>query len=248
MNRNIVILALLGIGHLSQAESQPSAEELLQATDRSRGAAISLEGLTWTADILTVENGEKSQMKYLIKARENNAIAEAISPPRQKGEIILFNDRTLWFFKPGVKKPVNISPRQKLVGQAANGDIASTHYARDYDGVVVGAEKVGETLTWKLELKAKAKNVTYDKIHYWIDQKEKLGVRAEFVTVSGEVFKVAQFKYKNTMNVRGKSYPFVSEMTITDAHRKDNFTTINYQSPHEAAYSPSIFNVNNLIK
>ena len=86
--------------------------------------------------VSSTENGESSNVTYEVKVLGTDALAEVKSPPRQKGELVLFNDRTLWFFKPGLRKPVNISPRQKLIGQAANGDIASTQYARDYEALL----------------------------------------------------------------------------------------------------------------
>ena len=43
--------------------------------------------------------------------------AEVTSPARQKGEIIMFNDRILWFYKPGLRKPVSISPAKNSWGK-----------------------------------------------------------------------------------------------------------------------------------
>ena len=57
---------------------------------------------------------------------------------------MLFNDRTIWFIKPGLRKPVSISARQRLVGDAANGDIATTNYARDYDGATLATTRSAE--------------------------------------------------------------------------------------------------------
>jgi outer membrane lipoprotein-sorting protein len=221
-----------------------NAVELLKISDRSRGAAAALEGVSWNSNIVSTENGEESAAGYAVKIRGNDAIAETISPPRQKGEIALFNDRTLWFFKPGLKKPISISPRQKLMGQAANGDIASTQYARDYEPM---AQK-DDGSNWMLDLKAKAKNVTYDRIKYWISKKDKLAVKAEFLTVSGELFKVAEFKYGNSVVLKGVKYPFVSEMRIHDANNPKNITTISYKNPREESHATSLFNVNNLVK
>ena len=110
-----------------------------------------------------------------MKARGDDALVEALAPARYKGEIMLFNDRTIWFVKPGLRKPVSISARQRLTGLAANGDIASTNYARDYEGTIVGEEAVDGDPAWKLELKARAKNVTYDRIRSWISKKRRLG-------------------------------------------------------------------------
>jgi outer membrane lipoprotein-sorting protein len=171
-----------------------------------------------------------------------------IEPARQKDEIILFNDRNLWFYKPGLRKPVSISARQKLVGQAANGDIASTNYARDYEATSIAEDQLNGEDFWKLELKAVATDVTYDRIRYWISKDKMLASKAEFLTVSGQVFKVAGFLYKNSVTLNGKSFPFVSKMRIQDAHNKLNVTTIDYQEPREETHPPAIFNVNNLIK
>lgn len=230
------------------AAADPSPDELLQSSDRARGAAKSLKGLTWNSDVESKESGENSKVSYLVKVLGNDALAQVTAPARQKGELVLFNDRTLWFFKPGLKKPVNVSPRQKLMGQAANGDIASTQYARDYEATSAGDDTVGGEKAWKLELKAKAKNVTYDRIRYWISKKEKVALKAEFLTLAGEPFKMAEFKYGNTMTVKGEKFPFVSEMKITDARNKDNVTTIQYKNPKEEAHAEGLFNVNSLMK
>lgn len=226
--------------------ADPTAEELLKDADRARGAAE--EGITWDIAVKTVEDGKEADVSYGVKVRGVDALAEATAPAKNKGEMMLFNDRNLWFFKPGLKKPVAISARQKLMGQAANGDIASTNYRRDYDGKVVGSEKVGADDTWKLELKAKAKNVTYDGIRYWISKDKKLGVKAEFLTVSGEVFKRATFEYGNKMSAGGGEFPFVSKMTITDALNAALTTTIVYTSPKMEKHAESLFNVNNLVR
>jgi len=226
--------------------ASPTALELLQAADRARGAAK--DGITWEIEVETFEDGGGSKVSYTVKVKGDDALAEATAPARNKGEMMLFNDRNLWFFKPGIKKPVSISARQKLMGQAANGDIASTQYARDYDATIAGEEKIEGKDTYKLELKAKAKNVTYDRIRYWISKDGKLGVKAEFLTVSGEVFKWATFEYDNKMTLGGKTYPFVSTMTIYDAIVKTNKTVIRYQVPRTEAHSDSNFNVNNLVR
>lgn len=230
------------------APPPPGAAELLNASDRARGASHALKGLTWTTKVKSVENGTPLEVTYEVKVFGNDALAEVRDPPRQKGEVVLFNDRTLWFYKPGLRKPVNISPRQKLIGQAANGDIASTQYARDYTATSVEADTADGQKTWKLMLKAKAKNVTYDQIRYWISQKDKTAVRAEFLTLSGETFKIADFLYGNTLTVKGSKVPFVSEMKITDSNNKKNVTTLTYKNPREEAHSQGLFNVNSLMK
>lgn len=232
-----------------QSFAAPTPAELLASSDRARGAAKNLKGLSWQSEVVSEENGkEESRVSYSVKVLGNDALAQVTQPARQKGELVLFNDRTLWYFKPGLKKPVNISPRQKLVGQAANGDIASTQYARDYEALEAGEEILNGQKAWKLELKAKARNVTYDKIRYWISKTDQVALKAEFLTIAGAPFKIAEFKYGNSITIAGTKYPFVSEMKIHDANNASNMTSILYKTPKEEAHSAALFNVNSLMK
>jgi outer membrane lipoprotein-sorting protein len=248
MKTRALVAGLLVFGAVQAYAADPSALDLLKDSDRARGSAAASDGISWEVVVNSDDGATKNTITYLVKVKGNDALAEAVAPARNKGETMLFNDRNIWFFKPGLKKPVAISPRQKLMGQASNGDIASTNYARDYDGQITGTDKVGGQEAWKLELKAKAKNVTYDRIRYWISKKDRLGVKAEFLTVSGEVFKRALFDYGNKIELDGKSFPFVSKVAITDALNEKSRTDLNYKSPGVAKHPDSIFNVNNLVR
>jgi hypothetical protein len=244
-----MFLRMILIGLLttsSFAADLPSAQPLLRDADRARGTAS--QGLTWAVDIKTVESDSENNLVYGIQIRGDDSLAEVTNPPKDKGALTLFNDRVLWFFKPGIRKPVSISPRQKLIGLAANGDIASTNYSRDYDGPVVGEDNIGGTPAWRLELKARANNVTYDRIRYWITKSSHLGVKAEFLTVGGTVFKTAQFEYRNRLSYGGKTYPFVSQMKILDPQNPKDYTVLTYRTPHVKNLPASLFNINNLVR
>lgn len=230
---------------LDFAQAQmPDIQELLRTSDRSRGGLQ--EGITWNIELKSSEDGNETLRTFLVKAKGDNAYVESLSPVRNKGELFLFNDRTMWFFKPSLKKPVSISSREKLTGQAANGDIASTHYARDYSPTLEKTEDSGGEKFYVLLLKAKASQVTYDQIRYWISDKTKLGMRAEFLTVQGKPFKRAAFEYKNTIQYQGKKLPFVSRMAIIDAKFANNKSLMTYSNPKVESHSDSMFNVNNL--
>lgn len=218
--------------------------ELLKASDRARGSLES--GLTWESEVTTVEDGESSVRKFKVRAKGVNANVEALEPSRNKGEMYLFNDRTMWFFKPSLKKPVAISSRQKLTGQAAIGDIASTHYARDYTPTIEKTETINGEKVYVLMLKAKANNLTYDQIRYWISDKSKRAIKAEFLTLQGQPFKRATLEYANKVTVNGKAVDFVSKMEIVDAKFENNKSILRYINPKLEEHKETIFNVNNL--
>ncbi len=222
------------------------ATELLRASDQGRGGLN--EGIQWEAQIETFENDEQSKREFLVRAKHNDAYVEALAPAKNKNEIYLFNDRQMWFFKPSLKKPVSISARQKLSGQAANGDIASTHYARDYNAVLEKTEMINGEKFHVLLLKANSKNLTYDQIRYWVSDKTKLAGRAEFLTLQGKTFKIGELEYRNKLILQGKTIAFVSQMKITDAKFNKNKSIIKYSKPVIVDHADALFNVNNLTR
>lgn len=240
------ILLFLSLLMFQLVQAQDLATELLKASDQGRGGVAG--GVQWEAEIQTFENGDESKREFLVKAKNQDAYVEATAPAKNKNEIYLFNTRQMWFFKPSLKKPVSISARQKLSGQAANGDIASTNYARDYKAKMEKTEVINGEKFHVLLLKANAKNLTYDQIRYWVSEKTRLAMRADFLTLQGKTFKIGQLEYKNKLNVKGKSIPFVSQLTITDAKFNKNKSIIKYSNPSLVEHADSIFNVNNLTR
>ncbi len=239
----LAILALV----LAAPPGAPDATALLRDADRARGGLES--GVSWSLTIESTEDGETTRRSMRVRARSPDALCETLDPPRHKGEVYLFNDRVIWFMKPGLRRPIAISPRQRLQGEASNGDVTATNYVRDYQGTIAGEDVVDGQPTWIVELVARAGDVTYDRIRYWISKKEHLGVKAEFLTVAGEVFKTAVLKYGNRVKLPGgQEIDFVSLMTIKDAMGAGGVTVLTYTGPHSDTHAPSMFNVNNVVR
>jgi hypothetical protein len=149
----------------------------------------------------------------------------------------------MWYGRPDIQKAVSISSRQKMMGPAANGDIASTNYLKDYDARLVREDVVDNEAVYVLELVGKSRFVTYDKIIYWVAQKRLVPVRADFYTVSGKLFKSAVFVTDNVLNVQGRRQPFVSRMTIRDAINTDNISVLEYSEIKTSEYPLDLFSV-----
>lgn len=241
------VITLLAVTlSVAPPETPPDAVALLRDSDRARGALPM--GVTWTVELESLEEGTKKVRTMIVRARGVDALAETIAPPRNKGELVLFNDRALWFVKPGLRRPVSISARQRFQGDASNGDIASTNYVRDYSATVVGEDELAGEPAWRLDLVAKGSDVTYDKIRYWISKRRRLALKAEFLTVAGDLFKTATFEYGNRIRVNGETSDFMSRMTIRDAMGVGNVTTLTFASPRAETHPPSLFNINNVVR
>lgn len=244
----IVLLVILLSGMVFNAKSalaEMTPSEILQKADAARG---NVEGVEWEIMIKSNEKGRKQERTLKIMARDFNSLAEFISPPKVKGQKLLMIDRNMWFVKPGLRKPVPISPRQKLIGGASNGDIASTNYAGDYEATHMSNEKVNVESCYLFDLRAANKNATYDRIKYWVSEQRLVGVKAEFFTVSGKMFKSATFEYNNRIMVQDEPRSFVSKMVITNAVIKEDITTMMYSKVKIKKIPDSTFNLNLLVR
>ena len=229
----------------STAKGEMSPTEILKRADQARGNA---EGIQWEIEIHAIEGGRAQERTLKVNARGFNSLAEFLTPPNVRGQKMLMVDRNMWFAKPGLSKAVPISPRQKLLGGAANGDIASTNYAGDYKVVHTSEETVGKEDCYLFDLVAIDKKATYDRVKYWISKERLVGVNAEFYTVSGKMFKTATFAYENSITVNGERRPFISEMIITSAIIREDITTMRFLKVSFKAVPDSMFNLNLLVR
>ena len=198
------------------ANAAPDAQIILKHSDRARGGG--LPGIVWDIRLTSRDGDRKGEEQHLkVSAMNDASVAEVLEPSRSKGNKILQVEHNMWLTGSGVSKPIPISPRLRMYGQTSNGDIAATNYAGNYEAKLVSEEKVDGELCYVLDLTARHKRTTYDKIRYWVSVARELGVKAEFYSLSGKLLKTAIFRYDNNIQYDGKNIPFVSSMVIKDS-------------------------------
>ncbi len=242
----LTLTLALTMAPLPATAADPDPVQLLKRSDQARGGGLA--GITW--EIRSQNSGSQANeddppMRLSIKAVDNASLAETLEPLRSKGARMLQVERNMWLTKPGLKKPVPISPRQRLTGQAAIGDIAATNYVRDYTPKLLREEAVNGERCYVLELSANTRQATYERLLYWISASRGVGVQAEFHSLSGKKLKSAQFEYGNRIEVQGRSVLFISRMLISDA-LTDAKTTLDYSRISVKAIPASEFDVSHL--
>ncbi|ACO79116.1 hypothetical protein AvCA_29490 [Azotobacter vinelandii CA] len=230
---------------VSLAGSAGDPYQILKRADESRG---NLQGIAWNVEIEANERGRTDTMLYDIKARGFNISGINIAPPKSKGQKLLMLDSNMWFHKPGLSKPIPISLRQKLMGQASYGDVASTNYAEDYDATLLPDETVEGVDCYVFDLKARNSKTTYDRIVYWVDKERLVGVKADYYTLSGKRFKSANMQYGSTVSINGEARPFISEIAIYEELMSGDVTTLSMSKPKLAPLPDFIFNINLFMK
>ncbi|MDR0673176.1 MAG: outer membrane lipoprotein-sorting protein [Zoogloeaceae bacterium] len=242
----IFFLAAALAAFLADVALAADAGALLKNADQARGGGIS--GLVWDVHAVSVGapgDDPVPDHRLQVKATMTASLAEILEPPNSKGKKLLQVDRNMWMTKPNLRKPVAISPRLRLTGQAAIGDIAATNYAKDYAARLLGEEACGDETCHVLELTANSRRSTYDRVTYWVSKSRGLAVKADFLTPSGKRLKSAQFEYGNTLSIEGKKIAFVSRMIITDA-LSEACTTLEYSNIRLREIPAAEFDVANL--
>jgi outer membrane lipoprotein-sorting protein len=169
----------------------PDAEALLKQSDRFRNG--------WPSYVVRVritdyEQGRSDEEHlYEVSQKGTDKTYVEFMSPREKGEHLLMVGDDMWVYLPDTSRPVRITPLERLTGDASNGDVARTNYAADYTPVYLRTEKVDAEDCHVLELTAKRKGATYQRILYWIRVEDARPVKAEFYLTSGKHIKSASF-------------------------------------------------------
>jgi hypothetical protein len=224
----------------------PTTWEILHKADQARG---NLQGVTWEVVLESRENSHTDTVTLDVKARGFDVLGITLAPAKYKDNKTLMLHDNSWFYKPGLSKPVPISRRQRLLGHASYGDIASTNYANDYAATPLPDEVVNGTECYVFDLQSvDSKKTTYDRIKYWIAKDRLVGIKAEYFTVSGKKFKMATMEYKNHVEINGALRPFISQLTIYDELMSSDVTILLFNNPQLRELPNYIFNLNLLIR
>ncbi|MCB1230377.1 MAG: outer membrane lipoprotein-sorting protein [Verrucomicrobiae bacterium] len=222
---------LLAFSAIASAEDDPA----LLAAERARGILTGDTGVKWIVDVHSEGGDGSKDAKFVSISQGGTIAAEVLEPTDAEGRRYLAeSDGKMWFWKPGLSRPVSVSKRQRLSGDAAIGDIASTSYVDGYkvenreDGEVDGEPATIYTM------EANSLGDTYKQIKYWVTKDGNLGKKAEFFARSGTLLRTATMEYGNTVN----GSPFLSKMIIHDGSRT---VTIHFSEPEIGTFPAGTF-------
>ncbi len=185
------------------AWSAASAEDILAASDAIRNPG---QPFSVTVTLTEFQAGKQVDTSTLASYSRTQKVGGQFStlirfvlPARDAGKLMLKNGNDMWFYDPVAKASVRLSPQQRLLGQASNGDVATVNLARDYKAELVATEDIqdGERQTrksYKLLLTAAAPDVTYASIEMWVDAANNRPIKARFFAESTRLLKTAFYR------------------------------------------------------
>jgi len=228
----LILIAFLPVASIAGTANK-TADEIVAASDavRNPGKPFSL-----SVSLLEYREGslqDKMLLTVYSKADQNSgqyrSLIRFIEPLRDENKLMLKDGNNLWFFDPESKSSIRLSPQQRLMGQASNGDVVTVNFHKDYKATMENEETITDAdrkqrKCYKLNMMALNETVTYYRIEYWVDTENDQPVKGKFYSESERLLKIAYYRgYREEL---GKIRP--TEMIIIDGVDNKLVTKMNY--------------------
>lgn len=198
---SLFFLSLLLNSGLSAAA--PSAADILAASDAIRNPGKPFSVTVTLTEFQAGKQVDTSTLTSYSRTQQHGgqfaSLIRFVLPARDAGKLMLKNGNEMWFYDPTSKASVRLSPQQRLLGQASNGDVATVNLAKDYKATLAGEEEIqdGERRkrnAYKLLLSAASPDVTYASIELWVDAENSRPIKARFFAESTRLLKTAYYR------------------------------------------------------
>jgi outer membrane lipoprotein-sorting protein len=217
MKRTIIFITIALLALTARAED---ATTILARSDIYRNP---ISSFSIDVELTVFEKAASTTSKFRVYGKgSDRSVVEFIAPAADKGKYLLMLRDAMWIYLPSASRPIRISPLQRLMGQASNGDVARTSFIVDY--VATTASQDGEA--WIVELEAKDPALSYKRVRLWIDRATYEPRRADFYVASGKLLKRAYYREFGTMTGRRA----ITEVEIEDLLRTGNRTVMRYSN------------------
>ena len=225
---------------VSHAQSTP--EEWLKTIDRT----LNPPQYESYRKLINIEpdGSQKEFVLFTLKQGTESVVSLFLSPASEKGRSTLRVGENMWLYIPNVGRPLRITSMQSVTGGVFNNsDILQVDYQTEYSAIDMQdsdeKSESGKKLLL-LNLKAKTKEVAYDKLEMFIDTELKSPIKIRAISASNLLIKTIYFK-----NIKdfggGIKRPSVVE---TDSPLYEGYkSVIIFAGIKERKLSPEIFTV-----
>jgi hypothetical protein len=207
------------------------AQEMVAAADRVRNPQ---RAFRLTDTLVEYRDGKPRDRVVLVvyasvdrDSHQYNNLVRYVDPPRDEGKMVLLHGTDMWFYDPASKASVRISPQQRLLGQASDGDVVTANLSRDYTAALIGPETVLDAehkarACWHLDMTAATGEAVYSRIEYWLEQGSYRPIKGKYYSDSGRLLKIAYFhRYQTQLDAQRPT-----ESIIIDAVDSNLVTTM----------------------
>lgn len=190
-----------------QAQSGPTAQELLDALDKNM---VAENRITVSTMVIHGRRGTRSIQSKSWTQGNRKSYTEYLAPAREKGTKMLKVDDQLWTYSPGTDRTIQIAGhmlRQSVMGSDLSyEDMMEDQLLSDiYTPEISGSDTVNGRDCWVLELTAKTPDVTYHSRKVWVDKERDIALKESRYASSGKLLK--ETRIDSVFRVEGRWYP-----------------------------------------
>lgn len=155
------------------------------------------------------------------------SLARLIFPPRDRGKVLFSDGYALWFYTPELRRPVPVSPQQRLIGQIANGDVIVTNFEYAYHATLQEEVPCGDKICYSLLLERKSAEATWPKIRYYVEKEgDNRPFKASYYSLDDRLFK--EVTYHDFKPVLGRMRP--TKIVVQDARNGKRYSIMEYSN------------------
>src|SRR5262245_10830858 len=201
-SKMVVTLQFVVLGLLSSSvHAEPTAAQILARYDEIMSPRT-FDGLM--VMIAHRQDGTTRGYKMrVLKSEDDKIRLWFFEPASAKGQEMLRVEENMWVYMPNLKRALRIASRESFQGgDFNNGDVLRVNYVRDYTPVLAPS---GDEALYMLDLTAKNKDASYDRIKLWFTKTELMPARSEYYAASGKLLRSASFSDVKTF--RGHRRP-----------------------------------------
>jgi outer membrane lipoprotein-sorting protein len=220
----------------TRAAHAQTAHDIVASADRVRNPGDPFRSTTVLTEYVRGKAGDQTVLTVYSKEDKASGqfrnLVRYVQPPRDAGKMALLDGQNFWFYDPAAKSSVRISAQQRLIGQAAIGDVLTINFAVDYTATLTGDETITDAghqtrNCWHLELRAATATAVYSRTEYWVEHGSFWPIKAKFYSDSGRVLKILY--YRGFTQRLGAVRP--GGAVIIDAVDSTLVTTVQFDNP-----------------
>ena len=186
MKKKILLLLVLMMG-INIFSAELTGNDILKIVDKN----LAPRDNEMYKKITNIESNGKTKefILYSAKKGDDKILSAFLSPASEKGRTTLRVGDNMWSYIPAVKRPIRITSMQSVIGGLFNNsDIMKVDFLTEYDAKILEQNDK----EYIIELKAKSKDIAYDKIKMWVSKENTLPYKYEAYTYSGMLYKVIE--------------------------------------------------------
>ncbi len=166
----------------------PEGDDLLKLVDRN----LHPESFEMYRKLINIEPGgrRREYTLYTVRKGRDSMLAIFLTPPSDRGRSTLRLGENMWLYIPEVGRPIRTTSLQSAVGGIfSNSDIMQLDYHVEYK--VEGQDTRDDLIV--LDLRARTREVAYDRLLMHVDSENMVPVRIEAYTATDMLIKTLHF-------------------------------------------------------